>query len=222
MENSPPVIWEDEDYIYIPEEFFMHLPQEYRNALEARKQQGSDILQIVDKDLESLVRLAKTIPTTSSLSYIYHRLRTAKFDMTAEAVMEQEMLTTAFVVTYSRLFVSGKGGSGVSRDQIPAHLRAIHDDVLEIRHQRYAHNGGHETISGGIQIDFDDTEVRVKLGMNLGFFVGGRNEWEELIAFLDARMHERLQKILGRLKAKTGIEWTFPVGPAPDWVGKHS
>lgn len=221
MENSTPTIWEDDDYVYIPEELFKHLPDEYREALEARKQQGSDILQIADKDIKSLVRLANAIPTTSSLSYIYHRLRTSKFDVTAEAVMEQEMLTTAFVVTYSRLFVSGNGGSGVSRDQIPAHLRAVHDDILEIRHQRYAHNAGHETIGSGIQIDFDDTEVRVNLGMSLGFYVGGRNEWEELVTFLDAHMHERLQKILDRLKAKTGLEWTFPVGPAPDWVGKY-
>ncbi len=222
MENSPPTIWEDDDYVYVPEEFFKHLPPEYRDAAEARKQQGSDILQIADKDIKSLVRLANAIPTTSSLSYIYHRLRTAKFEMTAEAVMEQEMLTTAFVVTYARLFVSGNGGSGVSRDQIPLHLRTVHDDILDIRHQRYAHNGGHKTIGSGIQIDFDDAEVRVNLGMSLGFYVGGRNEWEELVTFLDAHMHERLQKILGRLKAKTGLEWTFPVGPAPDWVGKYS
>ncbi len=222
MENSPPTIWEDDDYVYVPEEFFKHLPPEYRDAAEARKQQGSDILQIADKDIKSLVRLANAIPTTSSLSYIYHRLRTAKFEMTAEAVMEQEMLTTAFVVTYARLFVSGNGGSGVSRDQIPVHLRAVHDDILDIRHQRYAHNGGHKTTGSGIQIDFDDAEVRVNLGMSLGFYVGGRNEWEELVTFLDAHMHERLQKILGRLKAKTGLEWTFPVGPAPDWVGKYS
>lgn len=222
MGVSPPAIWEDDEYVYVPEELFKHLPAEYRDAAEARKQQGSNMLQIADKDIRGLVRLINAIPTTASLSYIYHRLRTTKFAPTTEAVMEQEMLTTAFVVTYSRLFVSGNGGGGVSRDQIPAHLRAVHDDILEIRHRRYAHNGGHETISSGIQIEFDDKEVRVNLRMSLGFYVGGRNEWEELVTFLDAHMHERLQKILGRLKTKTGLEWKFPVGPAPDWVGKSN
>ena len=57
MENSPPTICEDEDYVYIPEELFKHLPPEYRDAFEARIQQGSDILQIVDKDIKNLVRL---------------------------------------------------------------------------------------------------------------------------------------------------------------------
>jgi len=222
MGDSPPGIWEDDEFVYVPEELFIHLPPEYRKAVAARKQQGSDMLQIVDKDIKSLVRLVNAIPTTSSLSYIYHRLRRTKFAPTAEAFMEQEMLTTAFVVTYARLFVSGNGGSGVSRDQIPARLRKVHDDILEMRHQRYAHNGGHETIRSGIQIDFDGTEVRVNLQMSLGFYVGGRNEWGELVTFLDAHMHERLQKILERLKTKTGMEWKFPTGPAPDWVGEYS
>lgn len=222
MENSRPVIWEDDEYVYIPEELFQHLPHEYLEAFEARKQENSNILQIADNDIRNLIRLTNAIPTTTSLGYIYRRLRTAKFEITTEAMMEQEMLTTAFVVTYSRLFVSGNGGSGVARDQIPAHLRAVHDDLIEIRNQRYAHNGGHETISSGIQFDFDDTEVRIKVQMSLGLYIGGRDEWEELVTFLDGHMHERLQKILGRLKAKTGYEWKFPVGPGPSWIGKSS
>jgi len=221
MKESPPTIWEDDDYVYIPEEIIEHLPPEYREAFEARRQQGSDMLKIADKDLRSLVRLINALPTTASLSYIYHRLRTTKFAVTTEALMEQEMLTTAFIVTYARLFVSGNGGCGVSRGQIPAHLRKVHDDIIDIRHKRYAHNGGHETTDSGIEIEFDDTEVRVNLQARLGFYVGGRNEWAELITFLDAHMHDRLQKILGRLKAKTGLEWKVPTGPAPDWVGKY-
>lgn len=222
MENSPPEIWEDDEYVYVPEELLQHLPPEYLEAVEAQKQHGSNILQIADKDIKSLIRLGNAIPTTGMLSYIYHRLRTAKIEATTEAMMEQEMLTTAFVVTYSRLFVSGNGGSGVARDHIPAHLRAVHDDLIEIRNQRYAHNGGHETIGGGVEFIFHDTEVRIKLQMSLGLYIGGRDEWEELVTFLDAHMHERLQKILGRLKEKTGYDWIFPVGPTPDWVAKPS
>jgi hypothetical protein len=58
--------------------------------------------------------------------------------------------------------------------------------------------------------------------MSLGFYMGGRNEWEELVTFIDSHMHERLYKILGKLKDKTGYEWKIPTGPAPDWVGKYS
>ncbi|MGR8963759.1 hypothetical protein [Rhizobium leguminosarum] len=220
MTNASPLVWEDDEYVYIPEELFQHLPPEYLERFETRKHQGEDVLRIADTDIKSLVRLAKAIPTTSSLSYVFHRLRTAKFDLTAEALMEQEMLTTAFVVTYSKLFISGSGGSGISRDQIPLHLRQVHDDIIELRHNRYAHNGSHTSIGSGIQIDFDDAEFRVTLQVNMGFHVGGRDEWEQLVRFLDGHIHDRLTKILNRLKAKTGYEWTFPVGPAPDWIGK--
>jgi hypothetical protein len=58
--------------------------------------------------------------------------------------------------------------------------------------------------------------------MSSGFYVGGRDEWKELVTFLDAHMHERVHKILDRLKAKTGYEWKFPVGPTPVWVGEKS
>ena len=220
-EEQRPMILEDDEYIYIPEELFEHIPTQYREAAEARKDQGSKMLQVADKDLRSLVRLVNAIPTTSSLSYIFHRLRTAKFEPTAEAFMEQEVLTTAFVVTYARLFASGSGGSGVSRDSLPVHLRNIHDDIMDIRNQRYAHNGSHTSVGSSLQIDFDDERVRVHPQMSMGLYIGGRNEWEELITFLDGLMHERLQKILGRLKDKTGKDWTFPTGPAPDWVGKY-
>jgi len=34
-------------------------------------------------------------------------------------------------------------------------------------------------------------------------------------------MHERLYKILARLKEQTGYEWLFPDGPTPSWVGDY-
>ncbi len=219
MANEPSMIWEDEEYVYIPEVLFEHLPLEYREAAEARRQQGSDMLQIADQDIRSLIRLANAIPTTSSLRYIFYRLRNTKFDMSTEAFLEHEILTTAFVVTYSRLFVSGSGSSGVSRDQLPARLRGVHDDIIDIRHKRYAHTDSHESMGSGLQIDFDDDGFRINLQMSMGMYIGGRNEWEELVTFLDGLMHDRLQRIIRRLKDKTGYDWTFPTGPAPGWVG---
>ena len=57
--------------------------------------------------------------------------------------------------------------------------------------------------------------------MSLGLYIGGRNEWEDLIKFIDASMHERIYKILARLKEQTGYEWLFPDGPTPSWVGDY-
>lgn len=221
MKESMSAIWEDNDYVYIPESLFELLPFEYREAIEEIKSIGSNVLCIADQDLQNLIRLSKAIPTTMSLSYIFYRLRSAKFDSTIEAFIEQEMLTTAFVVTYSRLFVTGNGVKGISRKVIPDHLKKVHDEIIDIRHRRYAHNGGHETIESGLEILHEESKFQVKMQLSLGFYVGGRNEWKELITFIDEYMHDMLYKTLARLTDKTGYEWIISTGETPDGIEKY-
>lgn len=221
MQQEQNNLWEDDEFVYVPAELFKHLPKEYREAAEARIQQSDDIIRVADKDIQALIRLMNTIPTTSSLSYIYHRLRTTKFEATIEAVMEQEVLTTAFIVTYARLSANGKGATGIAKKTLPKHLRPIHDEIIQLRNNRYAHNGTHETVKSGVRVDFDEEGCQLSMEMNIGFYVGGRDEWEELITFIDMLMHERLTKILRRLKDKTGYDWTIPSGSAPEWVGNY-
>ncbi|MCB2128822.1 MAG: hypothetical protein KDE03_07020 [Rhodobacteraceae bacterium] len=215
-------ISEDDEFVYVPEALFQHLPSEYREAVQIRKQQGEDVLRIADKDIRGMIRLLNAIPTTASLSYIYHRLRSCKFEATTEAVFEQEVLTTAFIVTYSRLFAGAEGATGIARSSIPRHLRPVHDEIIELRNKRYAHNSAHESVTSDIGVVFDGDGFRISPQMRFGFYVGGRDEWEELIRFIDAHMHERLMKILRRLKERTGYDWIFPIGPAPDWLGEQN
>ncbi|NKX75013.1 hypothetical protein HGG73_12690 [Rhodobacteraceae bacterium R_SAG3] len=212
---------EDDEFVYVPEELFKHFPQEYRDAVQARKQEGEDLLRIADNDIQGLIRLLNAIPTTSSLSYIYHRLRTSVTEVTQAAVMEQEVLTTAFIVTYARLFASSNGTIKLSRSDIPDRLKSVHDDIMDLRHKRYAHNDAHKTVSNGVGVIFDDDGFSLRAQMSLGLYFGGRDEWKDLITFIDAHMHERLFRILDRLTKKTGYKWSFPSGPAPDWVGDY-
>ena len=212
------LLWEDDEFVYIPQELFEYLPEQYRESAEALKDKGENALRIVDKDLKGLVKLLNAIPTTSSLGYINSQLRSSKFEPTANAIMQLEMLTTAFVVTYGRLFASGEGTSGVSKKSIPKHLIPIHDELIDMRNKRYAHNAVHKTVDSGISVDFTGDEFKVQPQISLGFYVGGKDEWGELVTFLDAHMHDRLSKILKRLSEKTGYEWTFPSGPQPDWL----
>ncbi len=212
---------EDDEFIYLPEELFKYLPKEYRDAVQARKQQGADVLRIADNDIKKLIRLINAIPTTSSLSYIYCRLRTLQIEVTTEAVMEQEVLTTAFIVTYARLFTSGNGTIKLSKSDIPDHLKFVHDEIMDLRNKRYAHNDAHKTMSSGIEVVFDDDGFHLRAQMSFGFYCGGRNEWKELITFIQSHMYERLRGILDQLSKKTGYEWSFQSGPAPDWVDNY-
>jgi len=148
------------------------------------------------------------------LKHVQDRLSAFQFAATMEAILELDMLTTAFVVTYARLHEGG-GGSGFARDVLPGPLRPIHDEILELRNKRFAHQAGHHSVTDAMEVDFDDEGFRLKLGIQLGFHVGGRREWPELVNFIDAMLNERLEKLQARLAAKTGRPWAFPEG-APD------
>ncbi|MBY6289468.1 hypothetical protein K5X92_00525 [Enterobacter bugandensis] len=216
MKNMP-LLWEDEKYRYISQEAFKHLPEEIREEIESYMSHGDDLLTKADADIQSLNRLGMMMPAVASLRYIYSRLRTTQFEPTMESAFEQEMLTTAFVVTYSRLFVSTTGASRISEKKVPKHLKPIHSELIEIRNQRYAHNGGHESISSSIHITFDGTEFDINFNYELGMHIGGRDEWEELIKFVNEYVYDQIFKILNRLRERTGHPWNFPHGPATDF-----
>jgi hypothetical protein len=124
-------------------------------------------------------------------------------------------LTTAFVVTYVRLHQGGNG-SGFSRDALPEKLRGIHDQIIDLRNKRFAHNDDHHSVSNAMEIGFQDDRFEIKFGLTLGYHVGGATEWHELVKFLDVMIVERLHKLFARLKEKTGRDWVLPTGPAPD------
>ncbi len=222
METSPLIIGEDKDNFYLSQDALKYLPLETQQELKKKIQVGSEVLAKADKDLENLARLGKAIPVLVSLRYIQYRLANTQFEVTTESMLEHEMLTSAFVVTYARL-VNGGGGKGIARDKLPVHLRPIHDDLIDVRNKRYAHNGEHHSVSSDLAINFGGNGFHVQLSHRLGFHVGGANEWEELVVFLDAHIHERLKKQLDRLRQTTGYEWTFPnEGPNPPWADKDS
>jgi len=217
---TQPDIWEDEDYIYVPEQFFDLLPDAYRRWAVAQREEGVCVLKTVDKDLNGLRRIFRASMSTASLRYILHRLRNTPFEATTEAMMEQEMLTTAFVATYGRLFTETDGARKLSESDIPDHLKQVHRELMELRHERYAHNGAHQSVDDNMRVDFAEDGFHIYPSMNVGLHIGGRNEWEELVAVLDAHMHGLVEKALRKMEAKTGKPWRIAQGPAPDWVGQ--
>lgn len=88
------------------------LPDEFVALFVAAKKDAEPCFRTNDQDIQSLFRLIKAAPTVSSLLNIFDRLRGTAFNVTTADMMEQEMLITAFIVTYSRLFASSSGVSG--------------------------------------------------------------------------------------------------------------
>ncbi|MDH2352194.1 hypothetical protein QCM80_16220 [Bradyrhizobium sp. SSUT112] len=206
-----------QEYVVFPDEAIKYLPEEWQQHLYALKEEGQGVLEAADDNLKILNRLVHAFPTMASLRYIQHRLASTKFEASMEWVLENDMLTLAFVRTYARL-IDGGIGSGVSRSALPAEFRPVHDNIIELRNKRYAHNVGHGSITGSLEIGFEGGKFDISVNFNVGFHVGGALEWEPLVVFLDGLMIRRLHAQLERLKEKTGREWTFPSGAPPKWV----
>lgn len=208
---------EPQEYVIFPEEAIKYLPEEWQKHLYAIKEEWQGILEAADENLTILNRIVHAYPTMASLRYIQNRLASTRFEATTEWVLENDMLTLAFVTTYARL-VQGGIGSGVSRKTLPAELRPVHDNIIEIRNKRYAHSDEHESITGRLEVSFEGGRFDINVNFNMDFHVGGAREWEPLVVFLDELMVSRLHTQLERLKEKTGREWSFPSGPPPKWV----
>ncbi len=205
------------EYFVLPEEAIEFLPAEWQEPLRAMLDDGRAVLESVDSDITHLIRLVRAFPAMASLRYVHSRLTNTTFEATTEWYFDHEMLTAAFAVAYVRV-VKGELGSGVSRKALPAELRQAHDAIIELRNKRYAHNAEHDSVEGMLEVQFGDGRFDVSAKMQMGFHVGGANEWGKLVVFLDELMSDRLGKILDRLKEKTGHEWAFANGPPPPWV----
>lgn len=204
-----------DEYYVVPEEAIPYLPREWQEQLQAMADDGRAILKSIDSELSQLSRLTFASVNLVTLKHIKKRLAEYRFAPTMEAIFENEMLVTAFVVTYARLQQGGVG-SGFARGTLPEHLRGFHDEILDLRNKRFAHNAGHHTIKEAMEINFQDGRFVAQLGSEVRIQIGGAPEWQELVEFLDGLVADRMDKVIAKLTEKTGSEWSLPIGPPPE------
>lgn len=203
-----------DEYYVIPEEAIQYLPAEWREQVQEMADDGRAILKSVDSELSQLSRLSLASINLVILKHIKERLADYRFAPSMEAILENEMLVTAFVVTYVRLQKGGVG-SGFERGALPEHLRKFHDEIIDLRNKRFAHNAGHHTVKDAMEIGFENGRFDIRLGSELRIQIGGATEWQELVDFIDGMMADRLDKVITKLAEKTGFEWSLPKGPPP-------
>ncbi|WP_421993936.1 hypothetical protein [Roseococcus sp.] len=202
----------DDEYFAIPEDAIKYLPEEWREPIQAQMDNGRAVLKSIDKELSQLFKLINSIPSLITLKHIRDRMVAYEFSANIDSILENEMLTTAFVVTYVRLHHGGDA-VGFSRKTLPENLRKSHDEIIEFRNKRYAHNDGHPSVESATEIQFYDNTFSIRPTLKLGTYIGGALAWRDLVDFLDQLTHTRIHKLLAALKTKTGLNWTFPSGP---------
>jgi hypothetical protein len=206
---------QDSEHYVLPEEALHLLPKEWRNNIEAMAENGRAALEAVEKELLQLSKISNSFTSLVALKHAQKRLSEYEFDTNMDAIMELDMLTTAFVVAYVRLHQGGNG-SGFKRDILPEKLRSVQDEIIDVRNKRFAHNDDYHSVSNALGVEFDGDRFFLKFNLTLGYHIGGATEWHEPVSFLDRFTVERMEKLLVRLKAKTGYDWVWPKGPAPD------
>lgn len=204
----------DDEYYVIPEEAIQFLPEEWRNGLQATIEGNRAVLKSVDKEITRVIKLSASSVNLVTLKYIRDRLQAYRFEATMDAVLELEMLVTAFVVTYTRLSQGG-AFSGFDRNELPEPFRPFHDEIIELRNQRFAHNDGHHTIRDAMEIGFNDDRFELRMSQEIRVQIGGAPEWVKMVDFLDGLYADRMNKVVARLNEKTGKEWVLPAGPDP-------
>lgn len=201
-----------DEYYAIPEEAIQYLPAKWREQFQTMADDGRAILKSVDSELSQLSRLSFASINLVTLKHVKQRLTDYRFAATMEAILENEMLVTAFVVTYARLQQGGVG-SGFARGALPEHLRNFHDEIIDLRNKRFAHNAGHHTVNEAMEIGFRDGRFEIQLGSELRIQIGGATEWQELVDFIDGLLADRMDRVITKLAEKTGFEWSLPKGP---------
>lgn len=203
-----------EEYVIIPEDALHLLPDEWQKEVREKAENGRAVLATVNNELSQLSRLTFSLASVTTLKHIQDRLANHGFEATMEWVFDLEALVTAFVVTYVRLHQGGEE-SGFARNALPPDLRAAHDEIIELRNKRFAHSGGHHSVSDAMEITHDKEGFVVKMGLNMTIQVGGPPVWKDLVDVLEAIFAERMDKLLKRLAERTGVSWSGMTGPSP-------
>jgi len=206
---------EPKEYYAIPEEAIQYLPEDWRIELEATIADNRAVLSSVSKEISQLSKLSASFVNLVTLKYVRDRLQDQRFEKTMDAVLELEILVTAFVVTYTRLSQGG-AFSGFEKSELPPRFRCFHDEIVELRNQRFAHNDGHHTIQDALEIGFHNERFIFHLGQEMRVQIGGAPEWAEMVDFLDELYANRMDKVMARLEKKTGKKWALAKGPGPE------
>lgn len=175
-----------------------------------------------EPEIDRLKRMLWNMYSVSNIRYVYSYLRSLEPEITHEFIMLSEALTTSLVIGYGRLFTETNGTSKLNARLVPEHLRPIHDEIMSLRHERYAHHGVHESLETQVDIQSAHDCLVVMPELNLKICLGAPKEWGPLFQWIDELMYEQSKKQLDYLSKVSGMKWTMPHGPSPSWLSDQS
>lgn len=210
---------DDDGMIRISEDAFQHLPDEMRIELEAFAEEGRAVFAKVGGHLDRASKISRSMVHVLMLRHIQERLWNRKYTPDMESILDLDMLTTAFVVTYVRLHLGG-GSSGFDRNDLPEHLRERHDEILTMRNERFAHDDPETSLITDVtEIWYVEGVYELHSSLSLRYQFGGSPDWKDLIDAIEAILAARSEKLIRRMTAVSGAEWRMATGPTDQLAG---
>ncbi len=178
----------------------------------------AELEKVYAAEIVRLNRMVATALTVASIEHLYTQLMESKFEASTEYFLMMEGVQTGLVMSYGRLFVSSDGTTRLQEKAIPAELRAVHEELMGFRNERYAHHGRHESKSSSVSLSPSEDGVLVNMSMEIGFWVGASKAWAPMFIWLRQHVSERIDNDLQHLSRKSGLRWHMAQGPAPGWI----
>lgn len=170
----------------------------------------------IDKNRKHIDRLKRTVTnlvTAQDLILYLRRLKEvgekAKLTSDFHDVKDIEAYLTVLVMSYGRLFTESKGAPVLRRKIIPAHLITAHDELISLRHERYAHHGNHTTVTTVLDLLVMENEVEAKIQWQAFVYNGPAPQWEELFEWIHKHIEDLVTKEFAFLST-TGKQWVSP------------
>lgn len=173
--------------------------------------------------------MAANLKAFNEVEFIYDKLDKSipvegmsASDLTMEFLLENEALTTALVIAYGRLFARTTNTTQLDARKIPAEFQAVHEEIIGLRNERYAHHGGHESLSSTASIELNGEEILFTQRLEMDMVLGAPKHWASLFGWMRGYLYQRVQSELAYLSRKSGVTWKMQDGPAPSWVGSQA
>lgn len=186
--------------------------------MEKSEQKINEIKQKYKYQIDRLDKLILNLYAVSNIRYWYDVLSKIPIAQDYHYLMQIEAFTTSIIISYGRLFGETNGTIPLDKKIIPKEFVFIHDEIMNLRNERYAHHGKHATIQKDPNIQFVDSRFFISPEIQIDFCFGAPKHWASLFEWLDNYMHKTIHDLLTFLTNETKTEWIFPNGPKPSWI----
>jgi hypothetical protein len=155
--------------------------------------------------------------------YFFERLEHMEVDditaVTKDWMLEMEAYLTTISVSYGRLFAESKGARVLKKKLIPKQLWDVHEEIISLRNERYAHHGDHITTAPELELFVYEDEVLTQLHWRSKMPNGAPPSWKELFLWVDSFLKESFQKQMAHMSQTSGKNW---VPFDPDFTFKQA